>query len=178
MRTRLVLEVMTWNAAKSSFLRQHAHCAQGDGVGLEFRPPPLFLSLAPVFMVGGGSAGVGFVANFVDSIRICSALFSPVLVGCHVQGGVEQVPQPKLVVGRPLNSGPPPVWPFTLDTILMLWMTRSSGVGNGGPAGGGQSRVSVFAEEKPNLFVLWRGDHARGAGFLSYGTRGRFCGSL
>jgi hypothetical protein len=29
---------------------------------------------------------------------------------------------------------------------------------------GGQSKVSVFAEEKPNLFVLWRGDHARGAG--------------
>lgn len=29
---------------------------------------------------------------------------------------------------------------------------------------GGQSRVSVFAEEKPNLFVLWRRDHARGAG--------------
>jgi hypothetical protein len=48
MHTRLVLEVMTWNAAKSSFLRQHAHCAQGDSVGLEFRPPPLFLSLAPV----------------------------------------------------------------------------------------------------------------------------------
>jgi hypothetical protein len=29
---------------------------------------------------------------------------------------------------------------------------------------GGQSKVSVFAEEKPNLFVLWRGEHGRGAG--------------
>ena len=28
----------------------------------------------------------------------------------------------------------------------------------------GQPRVSVFASEKSNLFVLWRGDHARGAG--------------
>jgi hypothetical protein len=38
---------------------------------------------------GGGGGGFGCVANFVDSMRICSALFSPVLVGCHVQGGVE-----------------------------------------------------------------------------------------
>jgi hypothetical protein len=45
--------------------------------------------LAPVMICGGGGGGLGFVANFVDSIRICSALFSPVLVGCHVQGGVE-----------------------------------------------------------------------------------------
>ena len=43
---------------------------------------------------------------------------------------------------------------------------------------GGQSRVSVFAEEKPNLFVLWRGDHAHVAQVLKLRNAGRFCGSL
>ena len=68
-------------------------------------------------------------------MRICSASFSPVLVGDHEQGGVELVPQAKPIVGRPCNGGPPPVWPFTLDKIVMLWRTRSGGIGNGGPGG-------------------------------------------
>jgi hypothetical protein len=39
----------------------------------------------------------------------------------------------------------------------------------------GQSRVSGFAAEKPNLFVLWRGDHARGD-VLKLRNAGQFCG--
>jgi hypothetical protein len=73
--------------------RVNTHRAPGDCVGLEPRPLPPFYhgprTLAPVFMVCGGGAGFGCVANFVDSMRICSALFSPVLVGCHWHGGVE-----------------------------------------------------------------------------------------
>jgi hypothetical protein len=74
--------------------RVNTRRALGDCVGLEPRPlpPPLFCHgmPAPVFMIGGGGGGgFGCVANFVDSMRICNALFSPVLVGCHVQGGVE-----------------------------------------------------------------------------------------
>jgi hypothetical protein len=54
---------------------------------------------------------------------ICVASFSPVLVGSHGvcgQAGVEEVPQVKPAVGRSNSGGPPPVWRFTLDKMVML----------------------------------------------------------
>jgi hypothetical protein len=59
-------------------------------------------------------------------MRICSALFSPVLVGSHGdcgQAGVEEVPQVKPAVGRLLSGGPPPFWPVLLDRYSMYWVT-------------------------------------------------------
>src|SRR5262249_62011202 len=83
--------------------------------------------LLPISGCCGG--GFGWVARCVDSMMICSASLSPVLVGSHGDGGCRSA------VFRVFSPGTPPFWPNLLDEMVMLWRGRSGGSGNGGPRG-------------------------------------------
>src|SRR5215469_6576852 len=83
--------------------------------------------LLPISGCCGG--GFGGVASFVDSMRICSASFSPGLVGSHGHGSCRSA------VFRLFSPGTPPFWPNLLDKIAMLWRARSGGIGIGDPGG-------------------------------------------